>query len=164
MGIRGPLSKSPSLTVLTGNPGKRAPGSRAPQPGTPLERPSFLSGEAAEIWSQVTGAMPNGTYTAADVPVLAIYCQACALWRAAQQVLVVEGLSAPGSRGQLAPHPAVAIAARQADLILKAADRLGLSPVARTRLEDCGALPPSKFAGLLGGAARLTSGDFADPS
>jgi P27 family predicted phage terminase small subunit len=151
MGVRGPLSKSPSLRVLTGNPGKRSPRMREPRPSAPPERPSFLRGEAAEAWDRVIRAMPNGTYTAADTSVLAIYCEACAIWSAAQQMLAAEGLSAPGSRGQMAPHPAVAIAAAQASLILRSADRLGLSPTARARLEGSGTVPTSKFAGLIGG-------------
>ncbi len=55
-----------------------------------------------------------------------------------------------GSLGQQVSHPMIAVAARQTELVLRAGDRLGLSPVARARL----AMPEpggGKFEGLFGG-------------
>lgn len=97
--------------------------------------------------------MPPGLYTSADAPILAVYCVAWVLFRNALAQVAREGMTAVGSAGQKAAHPALGIAAKQAEIILKAGDRLGMSPVARVRL-TVGESSPSggKFDGLLGGA------------
>ena len=61
-------------------------------------------------------------------------------------------MTSVGSTGQKVAHPALAIASKQSEIILKASDRLGMSPVARARLTLGDAPESGKFAGLLGGA------------
>ena len=99
--------------------------------------------------------MPPGLYTAADVPALTVYCLAWVMYRNALAQLAREGTIVAGSMGQKVAHPAVAIAKAQAEIILRTGDRLGMSPVARVRLEVPDQAPASKFAGLIGGRRDL---------
>jgi P27 family predicted phage terminase small subunit len=94
--------------------------------------------------------MPAGLYTAADVPVLAVYCTAWSLYRDALATIKREGMMITGPQGQDVAHPAVAMAAKQAEIILRASDRLGMSPSARTRLQVPEAAA-GRFGGLMGG-------------
>jgi P27 family predicted phage terminase small subunit len=94
--------------------------------------------------------MPPGIYAAADIPTLTVYCLAWVQYRNALATVAREGSIVPGSMGQKVPHPAVAIAAKQAEVILRAGDRLGMSPVARARLDVQDQPQTSKFDGLIG--------------
>jgi P27 family predicted phage terminase small subunit len=147
---RGRPPKPTVLKVLEGNAGKRPLNHKEPRPTASAARPEYLVGAAADEWDRAVGAMPPGFYTAADVPVLAIHSLAWSTYRAALGQVAREGMTSVGSMGQTVPHPSIAVAARCADLLLRASDRLGGSPVARARLEMPDDAPPSKFDGLLG--------------
>ena len=155
MALTGRPPKPTKLRKLEGNPGKRRINDKEPQPNGDLLRPAFVSGAAAEEWNRAVGAMPPAFYTAADVPVLTVYCLAWVMYRNALGQVASEGMTSVGSTGQKVAHPAIAIASKQAEILMRAADRLGMSPVARTRLEIPDAQQQSKFAGLAGGRARL---------
>jgi len=114
-------------------------------------RPDYMTGAAGDEWDRMLGAMPPGFFTAADQPVLAIHCLSWVMYRSSLALVAREGMTSVGSMGQTVPHPSIAVAARCADLLLRASDRLGGSPVARARLEMPDDAPPSKFDGLLGG-------------
>ena len=150
--MRGRPPKPSKLKLLEGNPGRRPINDREPTPTGPLTKPDFISGDAAREWDRAVGAMPPGLYTAADAPVFAVYCVAWVLFRNALAQVAKEGMTAIGSTGQKVAHPSLAIAAKQSEIILKAADRLGMSPVARARLTVGETPGGGKFDGLLGGA------------
>jgi P27 family predicted phage terminase small subunit len=152
---RGPQPKATSLRKLEGNPSKRRINKKEPQPTGAAARPDFVTGAAADEWDRATGAMPPSFYTAADVPVLTVYCLAWVMYRNALAQVAREGMTSNGSTGQKVAHPALAVAAKQAELILRAADRLGMTPAARTRLQMPEDAPASKFDGLLGGGLRV---------
>lgn len=85
--------------------------------------------------------MPHGFFTEADVPTLTIYCEALVMRRNALAIIAKPakeggGMVVKGSTGQDAAHPMIGVAKGQAEIILKAADRLGMSPAARTRLSE----------------------------
>lgn len=136
MGQRGPQPIPTSIKRILGNPGKRPLNDREVKPTASLSRPSHLTGKAAEEWDRAVGAMPPGFYTAADAPVLLAYVDALILYRNAWAIIARDGMETTGSTGQKVAHPQLAVLARFSDLILKAADRLGMSPAARTRLTD----------------------------
>lgn len=151
MGLRGPPPTPTKLRLLAGNLSKRRLPKDEPQPiGLPV-KPSFVTGEAGKEWDRAIGAMPAGLYTAADVPVLTVYCVSWVLFRNALAQVAREGMTAIGSMGQVTSHPQIAVAAKQSEITLRSSDRLGMSPVARTRLtleaQDAGG---GKFAGLFG--------------
>jgi P27 family predicted phage terminase small subunit len=156
MAITGPAPKPTKLRKLEGVPGHARPiNQREPEPTGPLARPEFVSGEAGREWDRAVAAMPPGLYTAADMPVLTVYCLAWVMYRNALAQVGREGMIAQGSMGQKVAHPAIAVAKAQAEIILRASDRLGMSPSARTRLEVRDQPPASKFDGLIGGRGDL---------
>ena len=148
--MRGRPRKPTKLRLLEGVPGHRPINHREPQPkGLPVP-PDFITGEAATEWDRAVRAMPDGLYSSADVPTLAVYCVAWVLFRNSLAQVAKEGMTAIGSLGQKVSHPSLATAAKQSEIILRAGDRLGMSPVARARL----AMPDEgsgRFAGLFGG-------------
>jgi P27 family predicted phage terminase small subunit len=138
------------LKRLEGNPGKRKLGNSEPAPIGALQAPPFLVGGAAEEWERVVSSMPPGFFTAADYSTLAVYCFAWDMHKKAVETLAVEGILAEGSTKQQVAHPALGVLATQAGVILKAGDRLGLSPGARSRLQVPEvAAQKSKFEGLI---------------
>lgn len=150
MAIRGRTPKPTLIRKLEGVPGKSRPlNQREPEPTGPAECPAHIKGKARAEWERVVRSMPAGLYTSADVPVIAVYCQAWVTYRNALDLVEAEGMMSVGANGQPAAHPAVAVMSKQAEIILRAADRLGMSPSARTRLEVRDKPPASKFDGLL---------------
>jgi P27 family predicted phage terminase small subunit len=149
--MRGPQPKPTALKRLEGNPGKRKLNDAEPVPVGVLKKPSFVTDEAAEEWDRIVTAMPPGFYTPADAATLTVYVCAWAMHRNAFLIIEREGMFSTGSSGQTIAHPAFAIMTSQAAIILKAGDRLGLSPAARSRLQMPSAAPAkSKFEGLIG--------------
>jgi len=156
----GPPPKPSKLRRLEGNPAKRPISEREPQPVGPLLKPDFVTGEAAKEWDRAVGSMPDGLYTAADAPTLAVYAVSWVLFRNALAQVAREGMSSIGSQGQPVAHPSIAVLAKQSEIILRAGDRLGMSPSARTRLTLGDQEKAGKFDGLLGGGAlRLATTD-----
>jgi P27 family predicted phage terminase small subunit len=141
--------KPTAIKRIEGNPGRRRLNSREPQPIGLPSKPDFITGEAAREWDRAIGAMLPGVYTAADGPQLAVYCVAWIMFRNALALVAREGTRSVGSLGQVVPHPALGIAAKQSEIILRVSDRLGMNPAARVRLETFG--KTGKFAGLFGG-------------
>jgi P27 family predicted phage terminase small subunit len=150
MAIRGRTPKASRIRQLEGDAGKRPVNTKEPEPNGPAERPAMLTGEAAAEWDRAVGAMPPGVYTAADVPTLTVYCLAWASYRTAIRRIDKDGQTSKGAQGQLVAHPSMGIMSKQAEVILRASDRLGMSPSARTRLQVQDKPAVSKFDGLIG--------------
>lgn len=124
---------------MTGNPSKRPLNKNEVRAKSLIGKPAHITGALAEEWDRVIGAMEPGFFTEADVPVLSIYCEALAMRRTALAIVGRTkeeggGMVVEGSAGQDVAHPMIAVASKQAEIILKAADKLGMSPAARTRL------------------------------
>jgi P27 family predicted phage terminase small subunit len=152
MGLRGPPPKPTRIRKLEGVPGHKHPlNKEEPQPVGPLVMPDFITGEAAKEWDRAVESMPPGMYTGADSPTLAVYCVAWVLFRNSLAQVAREGMTSTGSTGQKVAHPSLQVVAKQAEIILRSGDRLGMSPAARTRIALQDQAPQeSKFAGLLG--------------
>ncbi len=157
MGLRGPQPKPRKLRELEGNPGKRSLNPREPEPRGHAVRPEFVTGAAAEEWDRCIASMPPGFFTEADVAVLAIYCLTWVTYRNALAQIAREGMTAKGAAGQNVAHPMLQVAAKQAEVVLKTADRLGMSPAARTRLDVGEKEVADPFAGLIGPSASYHS-------
>jgi P27 family predicted phage terminase small subunit len=149
---RGRTPKPTLIKRLEGNAGRRPLNEKEPQPTGACVKPDFVTGEAAKEWDRAVAAMPDGVYTSADAPVLAVFAIAWVLFRNSIAQVAREGMTSVGSTGQKIAHPSLAVAAKQAEIILRAADRLGMSPSARSRLTLGEEPDGGKFAGLLGGA------------
>ena len=146
MGRRGPKHKPTNLKILEGNPGRRALNVTEPLPTGEAQCPGHLQPQARAMWADLLEAMPPGLYTAADVPVLAAFCEAWADHVRATEELAVGSLTTP--RG--GKSPLVAIRNDAARTMAALGTRLGLSPADRANLrmpaEDMG----GKWAGLVG--------------
>ena len=144
--MRGRPPKPTKLRVFEGNPGKRRLPRSEVRPVVPLHKPEIVSAAPAAdaAWERAVSAMPPGFYMDADAAVLAMHAMAWAGYVDAIETISRDGMFTTGSMGQIVAHPAIAIADKHAARILQAADRLGLSPVARARTGEIAspALPP----------------------
>jgi P27 family predicted phage terminase small subunit len=140
------------LKKLAGNPGCRRLNDREPQPVGDAVCPDFLSGAAKEEFERVLTSMPPSFFTSADVPTLAVYACAWTLYRGALARVARDGMTLSTATGEMIAHPAMAILGRQAEIILRASDRLGMSPSARSRLTMPDGPSPTRFGDLFGGA------------
>jgi P27 family predicted phage terminase small subunit len=132
------------LRLLEGNAGKRPINRNEPQPTAPLEMPDIVAADpaAAKEWDRVVASMPPGFFTAADASVLTIHATSWAMLLRAWSEIERHGMTSRGSMGQPTAHPALAIIAKQSATLLQCADRLGLHPGARARLEMPYPIPP----------------------
>lgn len=143
--------KPDHLRVLEGNPGKRKAKPRGVEPTGDAQRPTHLSGYAAEVWDRVVDAMPAGTFRATDTEIFAAYCTAAADFEEATYRLMIEGPVLTGARGAARRNPWTAVRRDSARSIERLGKRLGLDPTAREQLPPpAPATPTSKFAGLVG--------------
>lgn len=146
-----PATKTPTrVKVLSGNPGKRAINKKEPKPkGTPSQ-PTIMTVMAKKVWLKLVGAMPEGVYTAADIHLLAAYCEAVANHQHATAA-IAEGapLMVAGSTGQEVINPIFAHQEKQARLIVTIGQRLGLDPIARQQINGSDAPEKDDFSGLI---------------
>lgn len=119
-----------------------------------------MDSHAAEEWRRVVAAMPPDVYTALDVAALTQYALAWSMLIRAQQDLDARGLmiASPlfdreGNEvgDAVEVNPAVKAWKAANEVLIRMADRLGLSPGVRARMSIPGrnAAPTSKFGTLI---------------
>ena len=131
---RGPVPISARVAALRGNPGKRSQPTRAELSAFAPTMPAWLKKEAKEEWRRVIAElMPLGLITKAHRQVLTRYCEWWSRWvdlhrKVDRQYMVT------GARGNAVRNP-LFILLRQADDQLNILGaQLGVTPVARLRL------------------------------
>lgn len=158
----GPRPTPTYLKLLRGNPGRRPINKNEPKPEIPAKQPAppaWLSAYALEEWKRVAPELWRiNLLTKVDVAVFAMYCEAYARWRTAEEALavmasrdpVMRGLIARSKAGTAMENPLAYISRRAAQEMLRCAGEFGLTPAARSRI-SIGAPPPgpSKFGDLL---------------
>jgi P27 family predicted phage terminase small subunit len=156
--VRGRKPKPTRLKLITGNPGKRPLNAREPKPAIRVPTcPAHLNPSAKAEWKRLARQMHVlGMISKLDRAALAAYCQAYGRWAEAERKLKETPMLLKLPSGIIQQSPWLAIANKQLELMSKFMSELGLSPVARTRVEvkPLGPKPwetGSKFAGLLGG-------------
>lgn len=95
MGKRGPAPEPSVISMLKGNPSKKAVNADEPTPD-PLPEdfppPPVLEGKAVEVWRDMVARLSKmRVMTEADVPVLARYCIEAVLYLAAYEKVKVAG-------------------------------------------------------------------------
>lgn len=163
MGKRGPKPEPTVLKLLRGNPGKRAISAREPKPRAAKKTPAppkYLGAIAKEEWRRVVPELHRlGLLTKVDTTSLAMYCQALARWREADQVITAQGMTFMTEKGYVVQRPEVTIAQKQATLCKQFASEFGLTPSSRTRI-NVPEQPPEKVDPdedfLLGGRGKRT--------
>ncbi len=137
--MKGRKPKPTALKILEGNPGRRPlnPAEPAPAAGArPPNCPRHLDPDARREWRRLARQLHGlGLITQVDRSALAAYCQAWSRWIAAEKIIAADGLTVTTDKGNLIQHPAVGIANKALDLMLKFGVEFGLTPSSRSRLQ-----------------------------
>jgi len=124
------------MKFLTGNPGKRPLNEGEPRPEVAIpECPEELGEVARREWNRLVHKLASlRLLTNLDRAALAAYCGAYAMWAEATQAIqkYVSMVKAP--TGYPVQSPYVAIANRQAEIMMRIASKFGFTPVSRSRL------------------------------
>lgn len=154
--MRGRKPQPTALRVLRGNPGRRAYNEAEPQ-HAPFDAsdvpPELTAAGAAAVaeWQRIApGLAVRGHVTTVDRGVLVAYCVKYAQWVDIEAEARRHPLIVKGSANTPIANPAIGLANRTLDLVIRAAAELGITPTARARIV---AVPPapavSKWAGAL---------------
>jgi P27 family predicted phage terminase small subunit len=136
MGQRGPAPKPTQTKVLQGTyRPDRAPGEVFPEPPDDLTPPDWLSEPARDKWSELAPILADqGLLTECDLDILSLYCNTWVRWREADDALQREGMTTTAQSGYQQVSPYYTIASKSQAELRALADRLGLSPSARSRI------------------------------
>jgi P27 family predicted phage terminase small subunit len=118
------------------------------------------NGYAREEWERIAPELHRlGVLTVADLPSLALYCQAYARWCDAEDALYAmlqddpkhNALLVDSANGGLKANPLVGISATAGLNLMRYAVEFGFTPASRTRVSGSasGEEPDQKFAGLI---------------
>lgn len=148
--MRGRRPKPTRLKALTGNPGKRPlnPAELNPEPNVP-ECPAELGPVAHREWDRLAGELGAlRILTNLDRAALAAYCGAYALWAEAMEAIQKYGTMIKSPSGYPTQSPYVAIANRQAEIMMRIASEFGFTPASRSRISTPGPEEPTLFDAL----------------
>jgi P27 family predicted phage terminase small subunit len=136
--MRGRRPKPTRIKVLSGNPGKRPlnPHEPRPEPALP-DCPAVLSPLARLEWERLSAELSKlNLITHLDRGALATYCGAYALWAEAMEQSQKFGTIVKSPTGYPIQSPYLAIANRQAELMIRVAAEFGFTPASRSRISS----------------------------
>jgi P27 family predicted phage terminase small subunit len=144
--MRGRRPKPTRMKVLTGNPGKHSLITHEPRPEAEIpDCPLELGPVARKEWDRLALELGNlRILTQLDRAALAAYCGAYALWAEATEAIQKYGTMIKSPSGYPQQSPYVAIANRQAELMMRIASEFGFTPASRSRI----AMPREEELGL----------------
>lgn len=145
--MRGRRPKPTRLKVLTGNPGKRPLNENEPKPDVAIpDCPAELGEIARQEWNRLVGELAAlGLLTNLDRAALAAYCGAYALWAEATEAIQKYGAMIKSPTGYPVQSPYVAIANRQAEIMMRIASEFGFTPASRSRISSPSSSEPTLF-------------------
>jgi P27 family predicted phage terminase small subunit len=145
--MRGRRPKPTRLKMLTGNPGKRPLNDDEPRPDANIpECPPELGPVAQQEWYRLVGELAAlRMLTNLDRAALAAYCGAYALWAEATAQIQKYGAMIKSPTGFPIQSPYLAIANRQAEIMMRIASEFGFTPASRSRISA----PPVRQQDLL---------------
>jgi P27 family predicted phage terminase small subunit len=145
--MRGRRPKPTRLKLLTGNPGKRPLNEREPEPEPSVpDCPPELGPVARREWDRLVGELSKlRILTALDRAALASYCGAYALWAEAMEQIQKYGSMVKSPSGYPQQSPYLAIANRQAEIMMRIASEFGFTPASRSRISSPTPHEPSLF-------------------
>src|ERR1700741_3075093 len=134
--IRGRRPKPTRMKALTGNPGKRPLNAREPRPEPAApDCPPELSPLARLEWERLSAELAKlNLITHLDRGALATYCGAYALWAEAMEQIQKYGTIVKSPTGYPIQSPYLAIANRQAELMMRVASEFGFTRASRSRI------------------------------
>ena len=136
--MRGRKPKPSRLRAIGGNPGKRPLNKDEPLPEPAVPNcPPELSEAAREEWHRLaTQLAPLRLLTPLDRAALAAYCTAYALWAEAIKSIHEIGPVVKSPSGYPIQSPYLAIANRQAEIMMRIASEFGFTPLAAAELSS----------------------------
>jgi P27 family predicted phage terminase small subunit len=134
--MRGRRPKPTRLKVLAGNPGKRPLNEREPKPEPSVpDCPPELGPVARREWDRLVVELGKlRILTNLDRAALASYCGAYALWAEAMEQIQKYGAMVKSPSGYPQQSPYLAIANRQAEIMMRIASEFGFTPASRSRI------------------------------
>lgn len=134
--MRGRRPKPTRLKVLTGNPGKHPLNEAEPRPEPDIpDCPPELGPVARREWQRLVAELaPLRILTQLDRAALATYCGAYGLWADATEAINKYGAMIKSPQGFPIQSPYLAIANRQAEIMLRIASEFGFTPASRSRI------------------------------
>jgi P27 family predicted phage terminase small subunit len=144
--MSGPSPKPTALRLLEGTAKTGARINHGePMPAGPLPpAPDTLGPEELELWAHMVAAAPAKLLTACDWATVELYVCAWALHRKAAADVRARGSVIYTADNNLIQNPYLAVMNRQAQIMLKAGDTLGMSPASRTRINLDQSTPAGK--------------------
>lgn len=148
------------MTLLKGNPAKKSLDKLKDDvnptiPPKAPKSPHFLSGYAKEEWIEISVKLHRlGLLTEVDINALAIYCQAYARWREAEEELALESLTLESTNGNVIKNPLVSIANEAMRDLSRYLSDFGMNPSARTKVKAAEKPKHGKFTGLINGGKK----------
>lgn len=98
--------------------------------------PAHLNVVARREWRRLASALHSvGVLTVADRAALAVYCQAYSRWVEAEEKLATTPMLLKAPSGYVQQSPWLTVANKQMELMGRYMSELGLTPVARARLD-----------------------------
>lgn len=133
--MRGGKPVPTHLKIVRGNPGKRPLPKNEPQPEPGADMPDWLSPEAAKHWPKVAKQLDDaGVLTQMDAHALALYCEAFARWKHANDQVSKYGPIVKAPNGFPMQSPYLAIANKAWSQMMKTLVEFGMTPSSRTRV------------------------------
>lgn len=138
------------LKMLSGNPGKRPLNQDEPRPDANIpECPPELGPVARAEWDRLVGELAAlRLLTNLDRAALAAYCGAYALWAEATVQIEKYGAMIKSPTGFPIQSPYLAIANRQAEIMMRIASEFGFTPASRSRISAPAPAGPDLFSGF----------------
>jgi len=145
--MRGRRPKPTRLKVLTGNPGKRPLNQTEPRPAPVIpDCPTELGEVAQREWNRLAGELASlKLLTNLDRAALAAYCGSYALWAEATKAIQKYGSMIKSPSGYPVQSPYLAIANRQAEIMMRIASEFGFTPASRSRIATPSKAEPTLF-------------------
>jgi P27 family predicted phage terminase small subunit len=145
--MRGRRPKPTRIKVLTGNPGKRPLNVNEPRPEPKVpDCPPELGPVARREWDRLVAELAKlHLLTTLDRSALAAYCGAYALWAEATEAIQKYGTMVKSPSGYPQQSPYVAVANRQAEIMMRIASEFGFTPASRGRITTRTTTEPTLF-------------------
>lgn len=129
------------IKIANGNPGRRPVLPEIEPVGDLTAPPEWFTESQVEAWNYSIANAPEGLLRLLDREVLIAFIQAKDLHQQAAIQLQREGITMMSRNGIPMPNPAIGVLNKQAGMMLKAAEQMGFSPVARARVRVAPAQP-----------------------
>lgn len=103
-----------------------------------LEAPAHLTEAQAAEWNEIVNSLPADYFRPGDVPLLAAFCTASAIYKEAQRHMEEHGMVITDEHGRMRANPASQILTAQASSMAQMAVKLRLCPSARNSAGKAG--------------------------